>query len=277
MSENQELQVVEQKPSSALVEIEKSRAVQEVQAQLIIAKKFPRDKTAAVTRIVEDCKRFNLASVAMYRYPKGGQVVTGASIRLAEVMAQNYGNLDFGVREIERRGSVSIAESYCWDLESNTRQVKVFEVPHEIWAKGKMKRLTDPRDIYELVANQGSRRLRACILGIIPADIQEAAVNQVKKTLAAGNGEPLIDRIRKMVLAFKEMQITQEMIAKFVEHEVDLITPEELVELQGVYTSIRDKQAKISDFFDYNEKDEPQAAQAVNDLFKGGISGKKND
>jgi len=132
------------KPNNAMVEIEKSRAVQEVQAALVIAKKFPRDLTAAFTKIIESCKRPSLASQALYKYPRGGQVITGPSIRLAEVIAQNYGNLDFGVRELERRNNVSIAESYCWDIESNTRQTKVFEVPHEIYTKNGTKKLTDP-------------------------------------------------------------------------------------------------------------------------------------
>ena len=140
-------------PSNSMVEVEKARAVQEVQAAMIIAKKFPRDVNAAFGRIIEACKRPTLAKIALYTYPRGGQTVTGPGIRLAEVMAQNYGNLEFGIRELERLPGKSIAESYCWDIETNVRQVKVFEVPHEIGLKNGTKKLTDSRDIYELVAN----------------------------------------------------------------------------------------------------------------------------
>jgi hypothetical protein len=250
-------------PLSGLVEAEKSRAVQEIQAAYVIAKKFPRDINAVYTRIMESCKRKVLAEQAMYSFPRGGQVVTGPSIRMAEVLAQNYGNLDFGVREIERRGNVSVAESYCLDLETNTRQTKVFEVPHEIELKGgRKKKLTDPRDIYELVANNGARRLRACILGIIPGDIVEAAVDQCRKTVAKGSGEPMVDRIRKMVAVFKEMGVSQEMVAEKLGHSVDLITAEEIVELTAIYTSIRDKQAKRGDFFNFKDEDGLQDAKA---------------
>lgn len=249
---------------SATTEVERSRAVQEVQAAYIVAKRFQRDQNAVYTRIIESCKRPSLAGQAMYSYPRGGTIVTGPSIRLAEVLAQNYGNLDFGVRELERRNGSSIAESYCLDLETNTRQRKVFEVPHEIDLKGgKKKYLTDMRDIYELVANHGARRLRACILGIIPGDLVDAAVNQCKATVARGGGEPLADRIRKMVLAFKELGVSQEMIAERVGHAVDLITSEELVEMVGIYTAIRDKQAKRSDFFNMKEEGTEQSVKAA--------------
>jgi hypothetical protein len=248
---------------SALVEAEKSRAVQEVQAALVIAKRFPRDHNAVYARIMQACQRKVLAEQAMYSFPRGGQVVTGPSIRMAEILAQNYGNLDFGIRELERRGNVSVAESYCWDMETNTRQTKVFEVPHEIELKGgKKKKLTDPRDIYELVANNGARRMRACILGIIPGDLVEAAVDQCRKTVAKGSGEPMADRIRKMVTVFKEMGVSQEMVAEKLGHSVDLITAEEIVELTAIYTSIRDKQAKRGDFFNFKDEDGLQDAKA---------------
>jgi hypothetical protein len=248
--------------SSVMAEIEKSRAVQEVQAALVIAKRFPRDINNCYAKIIQSCQRFTLANQAIYKYPKGGQVVSGPSIRLAEVIAQNYGNLDFGIREIERRNGVSIAESYCWDMESNTKQTKIFEVPHELYTKKGTKKITDPREIYELVANNGARRLRACILGIIPGDITDAAVEQCRKTLSKGNGEPIGDRIRKMNLAFNELGVSQEMIEKRLGHGLDLTTADEIVELTGMYAAIRDKQANRSDFFDFGEEEGVQDEKA---------------
>jgi len=260
--EENALEVV-QRPVSAMAEIEKSRAVQEVQAALVIAKKFPRDTNAAHTAIMESCKRISLAQQAMYSYPRGGQTVTGPSIRLAEVLAQNWGNLEFGVRELERRNGVSVAESYCYDLQTNVRQVKVFEVAHEIQLKNKVtKKLTDPRDIYELVANNGARRMRACILGIIPGDIVEDAVKQCRSTLAKGDGAPIADRIRKVLLAFKDLGVSQEMIEKRLNHKADLITGEEIAELQGLYNALKDKQAKRQDFFEFKEDEDPTSKSA---------------
>ncbi|MDT1904179.1 hypothetical protein FPK34_26285, partial [Acinetobacter baumannii] len=71
----------------------------------------------------------------------------------------------------------STVEAFAWDVETNTRQTKVFQVPHIRYTRNGSKKLTDPRDIYELVANNGARRLRACILGVIPGDVIDDAVN----------------------------------------------------------------------------------------------------
>jgi hypothetical protein len=268
------LQSENETESSALVEVEKSRAVQEVQAALIIAKKYPRDTNTAYTKIIKSCERFGLAEQALYKYPRGGEIVKGPSIRLAEVIAQNYGNLDFGVREIERRSNVSLCESYCWDMETNTRQTKQFEVPHLINLKGgKVKRLTDSRDIYEIVANMGARRMRACILGIIPVDIVEDAVKACEKTLAKGDGkETLTERIRKMLLAFSAIGVNQEMIEAKLGHSVDDLIADELVDLISIYKSISDKVAKRSDFFNFKDEE-----LSTNKELTESIKGTKND
>ena len=142
-----------------------SRQAQEVQAAMVIAKRFPRDEVEAFNRVMQSCKRKSLAESAMYEYPRGGTKVTGPSIRLAEAIAQNWGNIDFGITELEQKNGESQVMAYAWDLETNSRQVKIFSVPHIRSTKKGNVPLTDPRDIYEMVANQGARRLRSCILG----------------------------------------------------------------------------------------------------------------
>lgn len=63
----------------------------------------------------------------------------------------------------------SIVEAYAWDLETNTRRTTHFEVFHIRDTKQGPKILTEERDIYETIANQASRRMRGCILQLIPA------------------------------------------------------------------------------------------------------------
>lgn len=237
------------KEENSLMSTSEARAMAEVQAQYVIAKKFPRNQHESYMNIVEACKRPFLAEHAMYAYPRGGSLVTGPSIRLAEVLAQNWGNLDCGIREISQSNGVSIAEAYAIDLQTNTRVTKIFHVPHvRDTKKGRIK-LTDARDIYELVANQGSRRLRACILGIIPGDVVESALNQVKKTLESGE-LPVSDRIRMMVTKFDEIGVKVEHLEKRLGHKLDSTISQEIITLQGIYKSIKDGFAKREDFFD---------------------------
>jgi hypothetical protein len=243
------------------------KASQEVQTALIIAKKFPRNYFDFEKRIKDACSRPGLAQNAMYAYPKGGQMVTGPSIRLAEVLAQNWGNLDFGIRELSQENGESIVESYCWDMETNVRQTKVFHVPHERYTKKGTTKLSDPREIYEHIANQGARRLRACILGIIPGDVVETAVEYCEGTLKKQNKEPMIDRIKKMVLAFDSLGINEGMIEKRLSHKIDVIVEQEIIALQKIFVSIRDGFSKREDWFEF-EKPKSEGLTDLNEKFK---------
>jgi len=242
---------VQTQGSTALVEIEQSRAVQEVQASMFIAKRFPRDPDTSLLKILKACERPALAADATYSYPKGGTKVEGPSIRLAEVLAQNWGNLDFGIREIARNVDDSEVEAFCWDKETNVRQTKTFSVPHIRYSKKKGNfKLSDPRDIYEMVANLGARRMRACILGIIPGDIVDAAISKCTDTLTAGDGKSLEDRIRDMLITFDKLGISKEMVEVRIGHKTTAITVKQLVDLGKIYNSIKDGMSKREDWFD---------------------------
>jgi len=235
---------------SATSAVELSRAVQEVQGALMIARMNPRDEIRARDRIMKSCQREALAKDALYAFPRGGEMVTGPSIRLAEVLAQNWGNVDCGIRELSQNEKESEMMAHCWDLETNYRQTKVFTVPHKRFTKRGETVLKDPRDIYENNTNNGSRRLRACILAVIPPDVIEEAVEQCRKTLEKGGSEPIVDRIRKMVGAFFEIGITRELLEKRLGKTIDQTTPPELVELTSIFKTIRDGMSKKEDFFD---------------------------
>ena len=228
-----------------------TRAAKEVEAALIIGKRFPRDMFSSEQRIVESCKRYSLAERAVYSFPRGDKKVEGPSIRLAEVLANSWGNIHYGFKEIEQVDGKSHVESFCWDVETNTKITRQFTVTHKIQLKnGGVKNLTDPRDIYEMVANQAQRRVRACILEVIPGDIVENAVKMCKKTLEIGQrAEPLIDRVRKMVTAFTEVSVTKEMLEERLGHPIDNTTSAEIAEMQSIYNSIRDGISSREDWF----------------------------
>lgn len=236
---------------AGLVAVEQQRAIQEVQAAMVVAKKFPRDQRAAVDKILQACTRQTLAEGALYSYARGGQEVTGPSIRLAEALAQNWGNIQFGIRELEQKKGESTVEAFAWDVETNTRQVKVFTVPHVRYAKGSLNKLVDPRDIYEMVASQGARRLRACILGVIPGDVVEIAQRQCETTMAT-NFEITPEFIQKTLRAFEKFGVTKEQIEKRIQCRIEAMRPAQAVQLSKVFTSIKDGMSSPDDWFEKN-------------------------
>lgn len=268
-----ELVVNEFKPAVANVSgntaITANREAQSVLGMIMAAKHFPRDKFTAQSNILAACERVSLARVSEYAFPRGGKTVSGPSIRLAETVAQCWGNLDYGVVEIERRDGESIAQAYCWDLETNVRKVMNFTVTHyrDTKAKGKVK-LTDERDIYEMVANNGSRRVRACILAIVPADVTDKAVLQCRKTLTSGAGKTKEDQILDIVRAFSGYGVPQDAIEKRLGHVMSNCTPDELADLIAIGNSIKDGQSKRTDWFDLGGTEaQTDDTKALNEKF----------
>lgn len=238
--------------NAGAVAIESERAVAEAQGALVIAQRYPRDPFRAYERVIAACQRPGLADAAFYNFPRGDGKVSGPTIRLAEELARCWGNINFGMRELSNRDGVSEIEAYAWDLETNTKSSQVFTVRHIRDTKGGGRELTEQRDIYELGANMGARRLRARILAILPDDLVSAAVNECKRTLANGGGEPMQDRIRRTVKAFGGRGVSVAMLEEYLGHQLEVTTPEELADLHGVFGAIKDGLAKVSDYFGAN-------------------------
>ena len=232
--------------ASTITAMAMTRQAQEVQAAMLVAKRFPRDEAVANDRILRSCTRPSLAEAAIYSYSRGGTEVSGPSVRLAEAIAQAWGNIDFGFIELEQNKLESQVMAYAWDLETNTRQSKVFTVPHIRQTKSGAYPLTDPRDIYEMIANQAARRVRSCILAIIPGDVVDSAVKQCELTLKSGsNGVPLEARINDMVQKFAEYEVTEDMLAAYVGKNISAFTEKDVISMAKVYRALNDGIAGI--------------------------------
>lgn len=231
------------------VEIAASREMAEVQAAVVMARRFPRDEMRAVEKIKNACSRPSLAESAVYQYSRGGSDVSGPSIRLAEALAANWGNIQCGVREVEQRNGESTCEAFAWDVENNFRVVKSFKVPHIRHTRRGDTVLTDPRDIYEMVANQGARRVRACILGVIPGDVVEDAVKQCEMTLNA-KADTTPEGLKKVADAFLAYGVTVKQLEARIQRRWDSITAAQVVGLRKIIVSLRDGMSKPEDWFE---------------------------
>lgn len=234
---------------SAMVTTAMQREIAEVQAAMIVARMSPRDYIQAVEAIKNACARPELAKKATYAYARGGTDVRGPSIRLAEVMAQHWGNVDYGMKELEQREDESTVEAFCWDLETNVRQRRVFQVPHIRYSKEKGNTvLTDPRDIYEVTANMGSRRVRACILGVIPREVQDEAVAACEQTLKK-HIQITPDLIKSLLAKFAEYGVTKEQIEAKIQRKIDAILPMQVITLGEIYNALKDGMASPEEYF----------------------------
>lgn len=242
-----------------------SREAQEVQVAMVAAKRFPRDVYSAYNRIMQDCKRRTLAEKALYEYPRGEQTVTGPSIHLARSIARSWGNLDSGFKVLEQSAKESTVMAYCWDLETNFREAKVFTVQHVRETKKGSYPLTDSRDIYELIANQAARRERSCILAVIPGDIVDAAVGECNATLQGGGGMTKEDAVRDIISRFQDKYgVSKETLETYIGRKAEAFTSQSVVRLRNVYNTLRDGSASVEQYFDMSAaapaQDKPKEA-----------------
>ena len=121
---------------------------------------------------------------------------------------------------------------------------------HKRYTKKGSYDLEDPRDIYEIVANKGARRLRACILGVIPGDIVDEAVQECNKTLKGNQKRPTAELILSMIEQFKGFGVGLEMLEKRLGHKLnESTTRTEIVALGKIYNSLKDGMSKPEDWF----------------------------
>ncbi len=264
--ENQSPALFEQGPVVTNDAASTARAVQEIQSALVIAQRFPRDEIKAKARIIQACQRIELAEAAEYEYSRGGTRITGPTIDLLRAVANRWGNLRFGWQEVERRDGESTVRCTAWDCQSNGQAFREFVVKHWRDTQSGGYLIKEERDIYELLANQAARRVRACLEEIIDADIVQSAVDQCRKTLRDGVGKvPLKDQVVLMLNAFiGDFGVTQQDLEKRLGNKLDAVSPNQLASLRRVYKSMKDGVGNKEDYFkadlakaEFEEKADP--------------------
>jgi hypothetical protein len=231
-----------------------SRELAEMQTKYLMAQRFPRDVVANTDKILNAFTRPALAEKSQYQFARGGSDIVGPSIRAAEAIAQQWGNMEFGFREVSRAIGedgvpYSEVEAFATDLEARNRRPLQFIVRHWRDTKQGGYRLKDERDIYELIANQAQRRVRACIIAMIPGDVLDAAMQQAEVTLRT-KADTSPEAMAKMLEAFVPFGVTKDHIEKRIQRRLDAIQPAQVVMLKRIYASLRDDMSSPSDWFD---------------------------
>ena len=238
----------------ATQEAQKSREVAEVQAAIISAKQCPRDEVAAMNRILAACSRPSLANLAVYQFTRGGDV-SGPSIHLAKIIANAWGNIDYNWRILNESETHALVQTVAWDLETNVRAHRTFTVAFQrVSRKGGqtvVTPLTEDRDRYECVANAAARRLRAAILDVIPADVIQAALEQVQATQEAEQKREgdLASRIATMIKKYADIGVDRATLEAFAGRKLESITPALFARLGQAYKAIAEGIQTVDDVF----------------------------
>jgi hypothetical protein len=246
--------------NAGAVSVEQERAIAEARGQIQVAQMFPRDVASCRAEFMDECDSIEFATAAIYSIPQAGGKVSGPSIRFAEEVSRCYGHMEYGHRELSRGDGKSEIEVYAWDKQKNNRSIRQITVEHVRDTKDGARKLRDQRDIDNHIANVASKQVRGRILALVPKSFVEAGIARCKATVLGGGGVPLKQRVQRMTDAFMKLGVGAEILKKHLNHSLDTIDAEELVELQAIYNAIKGGE-KISEHF--TREEETPAADAA--------------
>ncbi len=218
-----------------------------IDKRIATARQYPRRiskfKSEAAGLLKEDVET---ARSAEYAKPVGSGKVRGASIRLAELAAMCWGNLDieFGEPIVNDKSVTMTATAY--DLERNYR-VQGIATASIINAKGQR----FPQHMIETtILACSSKARRNAILNIIPkAYITDLL--QIAKEVAEGNKEPLeVVRVKMLDFFARTYKVTDQQVFEMLGvGGVDDIGEPQIDELRMAANALKDGEAKPEDFF----------------------------
>lgn len=240
-----------QPTSSAIGLLSVEREARSIEMQMVAAKRFPRDIIAVEDGITQLCASPRFAAQSKYVFKRGEADIVGPSVRLVEAVAQIYGNIEHSTNEIMRHDGFSECESYAWDMQNNVRVTRKFTVPHSRDTKRGKVRVTDDRDIRELVLNFGARNERACMERVIPKYLIDMGLELCDKTLiAATKGNKFAEAVENALAYYADLNIDKHTVEIIVGEVTEYWTKGHYNCAVGFYTSLADNQTTLRALMD---------------------------
>lgn len=218
----------------------------EVEAQLDAAHKYKR----SLSRFLHEAETLatltqEVAESCIYSIPRDGKMISGPSVRLAEICASAYGNLHFGGRVIDDDGKEIIAQGGAWDLEKNLRVT--VETRRRITKKNGS-RFSD--DMVTVTGNAAvSIAMRNAVMRVIPRSYIDSVYQKVR-TVAVGEAKTLVTRRSEILSRLNKIGVsTERVLLRLDKKGPDDIGLEDLEMLIGLGTSIKDGTMPIDEAF----------------------------
>ena len=200
----------------------------------------------------------------------------GPSIRFAETAIQCMTNISVMPTIVYEDREKLVLDIQVIDLESNTSYSDQVTLSKTVERRDKRGREvigertnTNGDTVYIVLATDDemanktnaakSKIIRNSGLRLVPQDLIEEAEGAVQETLANGGGDPA-QAMKRMADAFSLVGIKPAELEKYLGHSVESISPAELTDLREVYQTLKDGEAKWSDYVEGGQRKSSRAA-----------------
>lgn len=263
--------------SSAIAAREKAA----VEARFLVALHRPRNPDMARTRLLARCAAPLFAEVAQYSKPVGGgKKATGASIRMMEEIARQWGNIDIQstvVFDDRERRTITVTAT---DLESNYSGS--VDVILEKTVERRQPRNGDEvlgsrvnstgETVYRIAADEDAflvkqnaniaKARRECIRAIVPGDLVDEAMQRCADTRKSEvRTDPAAAR-KRIADSFFALGVMPDQLCEFLgKPSLEAVTEAEIELLRAIYAGMKDGEATWADVMD-EKRGKPAAEQA---------------
>jgi len=247
----------------------------ELDVQISTAKAYPRSAQRAMNYALELATMDEATAQSCFyclpRKDKDGvkKEIRGGSIRLAEIVANAWGNIHAATRIIENDGRHITAEGVAWDLESNVKIAMQNKVSIRFGEKEGKGGYTANDDMQTKLSNAASAKaLRNAIFKVVPKALVDRILEKAMQ-FAIGDQKTVNANVQGVIDKLIKMGLDKQKILDYYECKtISDITPEHYKSLIGVGTAIKEGFIKIEDVFGTEDDtdDSLSAVEKINNL-----------
>lgn len=233
----------------------------EIDSTIATAKNYPRDMKLALKRVKDMATLTEaIAEECHYSLPKtdkhGKKInIQGPSVRFAEILASQWGNLRIASRVIAIEPRQVVAQGVCLDLESN--------VAYDIESRRSIVSKDGRRFSEDVVVSNANAiaavARRNAVLDAIPRPLWWPIYEMTLKMIGGGN-TPLTELWQKALAWFASREVPEQILRdKIGIRKSSDVTQERIQQLRGWRNAIEQDGAAVEEIFDIDDdaKSEP--------------------
>jgi hypothetical protein len=235
----------------------------EIDLQIATAKSYPRSLTQFQKSAMEMVTYSREAAEKMfYVLPRGGKMIEGPSVRLAEIIGQNWRNCRIGARVLGNDDRTVTSQGVFHDLETNV--AISFEIKRRITRKDGTRYDDDMIGVTGAAA--AGIAFRNAVLKGIPKLFWQPLYEKAMQT-ARGDDKDIAPRRKAALEEFSKMGVPEAAVLKVLGVTgTSKIGPDQLVTLRGIFNAIREGSTTPVEAFDLGPKPIEPTTELVDKL-----------